>query len=150
MTRIVEQLLDVTRARIGMGIPVTRKRVALRALVDRVLDELRLARPGIDFQARGAEIEGNWDRDRVEQVVANLAGNAAQYGRAGAPIMFDVTSSDGAACMVIHNENRDGPMSPDVLKTVFDPFQRGRAAEHVGGLGLGLYIVQQIVSAVSY
>lgn len=147
MGRIIEQLLDVTRARIGTGIPVSRKRVALRALIDDVLDEIRLARPRIVFTLRGDEVEGNWDRDRLGQVIANLAGNAADYGRPGAAITFDVSLCDGAARLAVHNENRNAPISPELLTTVFDPFQRGRSAGNAEGLGLGLYIVQQIVSA---
>jgi signal transduction histidine kinase len=147
MGRIVEQLLDVTRARIGTGIPVARKRVELRALVHDVLDEIRLARPGIDIQLRGNAIEGSWDRDRIGQVIANLAGNAAQYGREGAPITVEVSSTSDAASLAIHNQNRGAPISPEMLKTVFDPFERGTASGNVDGLGLGLYIVQQIVSA---
>ena len=147
MGKIVELMLDVTRARIGSGIPVVLDRVGLRGLVDDVIDEVRLARPGTQFELRGVETEGNWDADRLEQVVANLVGNAVQYGRPGSPITLEVTASPGSAHFVIHNENRDGPIPREQLEQLFDPFERGRTATGVEGLGLGLYIVDQIVRA---
>ncbi len=146
MNKIIELMLDVTRARIGTGIPVVLDRVGLRGLVDDVIDEIRLAKPGTQFELRGSETEGNWDADRLEQVVANLVGNAVQYGRPGSPITLDITASPGNAHFVIHNQNRNGPIPPERLEHVFDPFERGTATG-VQGLGLGLYIVEQIVRA---
>lgn len=147
MGKIIELMLDVTRARIGTGIPVVLDRVGLRGLVDGVVDEVQLARPGIRFEVRGVETTGNWDADRLEQVVANLVGNAVQYGRPGKPITLDITASPSSARLVIHNENRSGPIPSERLEHVFDPFERGRTATGVEGLGLGLYIVEQIVRA---
>lgn len=87
----------------------------------------------------------NWDRDQLEQVVANLAGNAAQYGREGAPILVEVSSSQDDAQFEIRNENRGEPIPAEMWKTIFDPFERSRTAGSAEGLGLGLYIAQQIV-----
>lgn len=147
MGRIVELLLDVTRARIGSGIPITRRPVALRALVDGVLDEIRTSRPNVVFQVRGDDVNGAWDHARIEQVIGNLASNAAQYGRVGTPITFELSVIDGDANLAVHNQNRGSPIAPEILKTVFDPFERGRSSGNIEGLGLGLYIVNQIVRA---
>jgi sigma-B regulation protein RsbU (phosphoserine phosphatase) len=147
MNHIVAQLLDVTRARIGSGIPIAPRPMLLRELVAAVLDELRLAQPTVQFQLDGSEVEGSWDRDRMGQVVANLAGNAAQYGRPGSAIRVIVSASDGSAHLLIHNENRDQAIPEEKLKLIFDPFERGRTNGVSEGLGLGLYIVQQIVRA---
>jgi signal transduction histidine kinase len=147
MTAIVDQLLDVTRARLGTGIPVERRALRLQPLIAGVLDELRLAYRTTTFELRGDDIEGLWDGDRLGQVVSNLASNAAQYGKVGGPVAVDLASAGGVATIAISNPVRDAPIEPDVLATLFEPFQRGRGSGHPGGLGLGLYIVREIVRA---
>jgi signal transduction histidine kinase len=147
MTKIVEQLLDVTRARLGTGIPVVRCALQLQPLIASVLDELRLAYRTTAFELRGEDVHGTWDGDRLGQVIANLAGNAAQYGKAGGAVVIELSHASGAAVVSIWNPLRGAPIPPDVLDTLFDPFERGRASEHPGGLGLGLYIVREIVRA---
>jgi signal transduction histidine kinase len=112
-----------------------------------VLDELRLAYRTTVFELRGDDVEGAWDGDRLGQVIANLAGNAAQYGKAGGPVTVELAFAHGIATIAISNPIRSAPIPPDVIKTLFDPFQRGRGGEHPGGLGLGLYIVREIVHA---
>ncbi len=147
MTAIVDQLLDVTRARLGTGIPVERRALRLQPLIAGVLDELRLAYRTTTFELRGDDIEGLWDGDRLGQVVSNLASNGAQYGKAGGPVAVDLTSAGGIATIAISNPLRDAPIQQDVLGTLFEPFQRGHGSGHPGGLGLGLYIVREIVRA---
>jgi signal transduction histidine kinase len=147
MTGIVDQLLDVTRARLGTGIPVERHALRLQPLIAGVLDELRLVYRTTAFELRGTDVEGVWDGDRLGQVVSNLASNAVQYGRPGGPVTVDLTCDGGLAIIAVSNPNRDAPIPPGVLEALFDPFQRGRGSEHRDGLGLGLYIVKEIVCA---
>jgi signal transduction histidine kinase/DNA-binding response OmpR family regulator len=147
MTSIVDQLLDVTRARLGTGIPVDRRPLRLRPLIAGMLDELRLAYRGTAFELRGDDIEGVWDGGRLGQVIANLASNAAQYGKAGGPVTMELSSAGDVATIAIRNPIRDAPISSDLLETLFDPFRRGAGSGHPDGLGLGLYIVREIVSA---
>jgi signal transduction histidine kinase/DNA-binding response OmpR family regulator len=149
MTRIVEQLLDMTRARLGQGIPIEPRDVDLLALVKSTVDEAQLAYPSIRFELVEAdEVSGRWDPDRLAQVVSNLLGNAAQYGRKDAPVTVQLDKTDGTVAITVTNALRDKPIPPDQLAVLFDPYRRGRGSEHRrGGLGLGLYIVQQIVQA---
>ncbi|HMG57428.1 MAG TPA: ATP-binding protein, partial [Kofleriaceae bacterium] len=147
MTTIVDQLLDVTRARLGAGIPVERRELRLQPMIANLLDELRLAYPTAAFELRGDDVEGKWDGGRLGQVVSNLASNAAQYGAAGGPVVVELARAGGDAIVAISNPIRGAPIPPDTLETLFDPFQRGRSGEHPGGLGLGLYIVREIVRA---
>lgn len=147
MTTIVDQLLDVTRARLGAGIPVERHAMRLRPLIAGVIDELQLAYPTTTFELRGDDIEGVWDGDRLGQVVSNLASNAAQYGKVGGPVTIEQTCDGGVATIAISNPVRGQPIPPDALAMLFDPFQRGAGREHPDGLGLGLYIVREIVRA---
>lgn len=147
MATIVDQLLDVTRARLGSGIPLVPSETRLRALVSGVFEELRLVHRTTAFEVQGDDIRGFWDAARLGQVVSNLATNAAHYGRAGGPVTATLSQTDAIATLAISNPIRDAPISPDALKTLFAPFERGRSGQHPGGLGLGLYIVQEIVRA---
>ncbi|MGH9886584.1 MAG: sensor histidine kinase, partial [bacterium] len=147
MTTIVDQLLDVTRARLGTGIPIERRALRLQPLIAGVLDELRLVYRTTVFELRGDDIEGAWDGNRLGQVVSNLGSNAALYGKPGGPVLIELAQADGAATIAISNPIRDAPIPDGVLQTLFDPFQRGRGREHPGGLGLGLHIVREIVRA---
>jgi signal transduction histidine kinase/DNA-binding response OmpR family regulator len=149
MTRMVEQLLDVTRARLGTGIPVARREVELGSLVTTVADELALAYPKARIELGELEpISGTWDPDRIAQVVSNLLSNAIQYGRPDAPIVVRVGTSPTAATIAITNQVREGPIAADQLATLFEPYRRGSERNHqAGGLGLGLYIVRELVRA---
>src|SRR5205085_6227526 len=89
---------------------------------------------------------GNWDGERLAQVVSNLLGNALQHGAATGVVrvVIDGTRTDA---VLIRVEN-SGTIPPDLLPQLFDPFRRAqRQAGRTEGLGLGLYIVQQIVLA---
>jgi signal transduction histidine kinase len=149
MSRIVDQLLDVTRASLGAGIQIQPGRVELVPLIESVVDEVRSVHPTASVKLRTAEpIIGNWDPERLAQVVSNIASNAAHYGKPGAPILIDVNSDGDQARIGIHNTNRGAPISPTVLATLFDPHRRGSESHrNSAGLGLGLYIVKQIVEA---
>jgi phosphoserine phosphatase RsbU/P len=149
MTNIVDQLLDVTRARLGDGIPIARWRCALVPVVQGVLDELTLAHPRARFElVATTDVEGEWDADRLSQVVSNLASNAAQYGRPDAPVRVEVSASEHEAAIVVANQIREEPIPPERLGSLFEPYKRGGGRQHHSqGLGLGLYIAREIVRA---
>ncbi len=81
MSRMIEDMLDMARARLAGGIPLKREAADLGALVDRVVGEIQAAYPDrrIDVQKAG-DLSGNWDGERLAQVVSNLLGNALQHG----------------------------------------------------------------------
>jgi signal transduction histidine kinase len=147
MARLVEDLLDLTRARLAGGIPIVRAHTDLGMLVQRVVQEQHGAHPEarIDVTTAG-DLTGDWDSERLAQVVSNLLGNALQHGVAGEPVRvrLDGTRADSVMVAV----SNAGEIAPDVLPRLFDPFRRsvpGSGRPH--GLGLGLYIAQQIVLA---
>jgi signal transduction histidine kinase len=74
--------------------------------------------------------------------------NAIQYGRPDAPIVVRVGTSPTVATIAITNQVREGPIAADQLATLFEPYRRGSERTHqAGGLGLGLYIVRELVRA---
>ncbi len=151
MSRMIEDMLDMARARLAGGIPLKREAADLGALVDRVVGEIQAAYPDrrIDVQKAG-ELNGNWDGERLAQVVSNLLGNALQHGDEGeggdhaVNVNLEGTGPQAVEISVANS----GTIPADLLPQLFDPFrgaqrQTGRAE----GLGLGLYIVHQIVQA---
>jgi signal transduction histidine kinase len=141
MARLIEQLLDVARARLQGGIPILPAESDLGEIARTVLGELDPAAAGrVELRLAGDQ-HGTWDRDRISQVLSHLIGNAVQHGTAGAPIVIAVDGDDERVAIEIRS---GGAIPPASLPTLFDPFTRaengrGRAA------GLGLYIVDQIV-----
>lgn len=147
MARMIEQLLDFTRARAGGGIPLDPTEMDLGALGRQVLDEIEDANPDRTLEVEmSGDLEGTWDADRLAQVISNLAGNAMQHGAPGVPVRVAFDGRDaGAVVMRFQNE---GAIRPEVLARIFEPFRSSeQRRERSKGLGLGLYITHQIVLA---
>jgi signal transduction histidine kinase len=147
MGRMIEDMLDLARARLAGGIPLKRESLELGTLIERVVREHQTIAPTrrIDLHREGT-LWGDWDADRLAQVASNLIGNALQYGEADSPIEVRVDGT-GEASVVLAVAN-GGRIAPEVLPHIFDPFRGSRQESgRTEGLGLGLYIVQQIVLA---
>ncbi|MCY1018917.1 PAS domain S-box protein [Pyxidicoccus sp. MSG2] len=149
MRRMISELLDFTRGRLGGGIPIQRAVGDVRAVVRQGVEELEAAFPerSLRIQVGPGRYEGQWDADRLLQVVSNLGGNALQYGPPELPVTFLLADAGDAVVLEVHNGGE--PIAPEMLPRLFDPFRRGTSAGHAGGtgagLGLGLYIVEQVV-----
>jgi sigma-B regulation protein RsbU (phosphoserine phosphatase) len=147
-TRLIDQLLDLTRSRLGGGIPIDPTRFDMRDVCGQVVGETELTNPDrllrVDTQG---DTNGVWDRDRLYQLLANLVGNAVKHGEPRSPI--DLRMHGEETEVVIEVTNRGEPIAPAILPFIFDAFRKGRtvhpSATH--GLGLGLFIAQQIVHA---
>ncbi|HTB75433.1 MAG TPA: ATP-binding protein, partial [Polyangiaceae bacterium] len=88
---------------------------------------------------------GEWDRDRLLQVFSNLVGNALHHGSEGAPV---VIRCDGVAPELVDVSIHNGGVVPaEVLPVMFEPFRGNARYQRTRGLGLGLFITQQIVHA---
>jgi PAS domain S-box-containing protein len=145
-SRMIRDLLDFNQARMR-GIPVHLEPLDFHAQVRRVLKEVRLAHPGrhITFHASG-EGGGEWDGDRLAQVVTNLVGNALQHSPPRTPVRVCTRGEAAHVLLEVHNEGP--PIPPEVMSNLFKPYQRGAGAgASPGSLGLGLFISRQIVLA---
>jgi signal transduction histidine kinase/PAS domain-containing protein len=146
MSRMIAQLLDLARVRVT-GLQLRRRDLDLAELCQLVLDELRQGKPGsrIELGTVGP-LRGRWDGDRLAQVISNLAGNALEHGEPGAAVRVQLDGRDPDR-VALQVENR-GAIDGDVLPTLFDPFRGARhRRENTRGLGLGLYISKEIVTA---
>jgi two-component system sensor histidine kinase/response regulator len=147
MHQLIEDLLDVARARLGGGIPLRPSECDVGQVAQRIVDERLIDEPrdGVRFQ-RDGNLVGRWDAERLGQVISNLVGNALQHGTTDEPIRIQLDGRDPhTVSMAVAN---GGAIPPKLLPHLFDPFRAGREPSgREGGLGLGLYIVQQIVLA---
>jgi len=147
MTRMIDDMLDLARARLAGGIPLRVSDSDLGESVQRVVREYETAFPDrhIVVQHHG-DLTGAWDAERLAQVASNLIGNALQHGAADGAVEVTLDGSDPAA--LIMSVGNVGSVPPRVLPHLFEPVQGGqREPGQNQGLGLGLYIVQQIVQA---
>jgi sigma-B regulation protein RsbU (phosphoserine phosphatase) len=111
-------------------------------LCEEIVGDFRSSHPerGIDLSCSG-DLEGEWDRDRLYQALSNLIGNALKHG-AGT---VEVRAMDAGSTVRIAVHNEGPPIPTEVLPVIFRPFERSPLDRT--GLGLGLYIVQEIVKA---
>lgn len=146
LARLVDELLDVSRISAGR-LQLDVDRVDLVALVREVLarheDEARRAGSSVVLAAT-SEVIGVWDRMRIEQVLTNLVTNAIKYGE-GKPIEVGVDATDTLARIRVCDHGLG--IDADDQARIFARFERAVSQRSYGGLGLGLWIVRQIVEA---
>jgi two-component system, sensor histidine kinase and response regulator len=145
MARMVNDMMDLSRARLAGGIPIHPSPTDVAAVARRVLGEVRSGAPDavVELVGRG-DLSGHWDTERLAQVLSNLVSNALEHGRAGGPVLVELDGTDAAYLRL--SVSNDGEIDASLRNRLFDPFRttRGKSGQ---GLGLGLYIVQQIARA---
>lgn len=149
--KIVENLLDFARARVGSGIPVDRVDDNLTATCESIVREVSLLHPdrSVVFQP-DERIVGKFDNSRMEQVFCNLIENAIKHGLGTSPVTVSQQLEGDHVVFSIHNEGE--PIRAEDAERIFNPMMRHSqfAAGERGpraGLGLGLFISQEIVTA---
>jgi signal transduction histidine kinase len=147
MARMIEQLLDFTRIRIGGGMPMVHTTVDLADLARHVVSDLSSELSNrIDVEVRGNS-NGQFDGDRMWQAFSNLIINAFEHGSAAGrvSVVIDGSASDKLGVKVISA----GAIPSELVPVIFDPFRRhhARPRDRKQGLGLGLYIVREIIGA---
>jgi signal transduction histidine kinase len=145
MASMIDELYDLSRCRLDGGLALKRRTVELSPAVKRVVDEHRLSAPvPIEYHEEGSA-NAHCDDVRMTQMISNLIGNAVKHGTPGAPVRVRLTVTDEKVEIAVHNE---GVIAEDVRKSLFHPFvSSSRKGAGKDGLGLGLYIVEQIVRA---
>jgi signal transduction histidine kinase len=143
MSAMIRDILDYTRGQLGGGIPLKRQPTDLAVLSQLVVDEIRAGYPAvrIEFEAAG-KLTGEWDPARIEQALSNLIANAVQHG--GEDVKL-VASGEDRDQVVVTVRNGGQPIPGEHLATLFDAFKKGDGGP--AGLGLGLFIVREIVQA---
>jgi PAS domain S-box-containing protein len=140
--RLVSDLLDVSRITAGK-LTLHRESLDLAEVAREVVERYSgISRSRIALQTQSAP--GHWDRARLEQVATNLLANAIKYGE-GKAIDVLVEPKDGVAVLVVRD--RGIGIAAQDAERIFGRFERATSASSYGGLGLGLYIAQQITAA---
>lgn len=145
INRLINDMLDVSRIRSGK-LSLHPELVNICDIVHEVVEHFRSIPTfsRIDIRETSPkEIVGVWDRNRVEQIVINLLSNALKYGERK-PV--DVSLKEYDSRVILTVEDRGFGISPQDQKRIFQRFERAAASESISGLGLGLYIVKEIVT----
>jgi signal transduction histidine kinase len=146
LVTLMNKLLDVSRVRSGKLDP-SREEFDLSVAMEELIEQC-----APDFEAAGCEpqveiepgIVGCWDRLRIEQVVLNLISNALKYAP-GSPVRFALKREEGNAVLSVRDRGIGIPLNQQ--ERIFDPFERIVDCREVTGLGLGLFIAKEIVTA---
>lgn len=149
--RLVSDLIDFAATGLGSAMPLSPAPMDLERLTHEVVCEIQMAHPArrIVTEVLGDAILVG-DASRLRQVVSNLLGNAIQHGAPEEPIVVTLGSLGADSSIQLSVRNSGSPIPADVLPNIFDPLVRGRASDQPrqrGSIGLGLYIVREIVAA---
>jgi signal transduction histidine kinase len=143
MAALVDDVVDFTRGRMGSGIPMNLREAEVGGTLEQVVDEMRGLYPQRAIEATIAPgLLLRCDPERIAQLLSNLLKNALVHGSDQAPVQVVAAVIGGEFVLSVANEGRELPQA--VIDGLFKPYWR--AASHSGseGLGLGLYIVDQI------
>ncbi|HEX3902640.1 MAG TPA: ATP-binding protein [Polyangia bacterium] len=147
LNHLIDELLDVSRLAAGR-LELQIEEVDLAEVVAdvraRLADEAQRRGCALDVRAIGKTI-GSWDASRLDQVITNLLSNAIKYG-AGKPIQINIDAAGDRVLLAIHDHGLGIP--PEDQDRIFHRFERAASSRNYAGIGLGLWIVKQIVDAL--
>jgi signal transduction histidine kinase len=153
MSRLISNLLDFTRTRLGQSLPVKKEEIDLAQISRQTVAELAAAhqKSTIDLSCPES-LRGTFDATRINQMLSNLIGNAIQHGAHSQPVTVAVSLESDHVVFQVHNEG--APIPESTLHTIFDFTPRRRKEDkeptnNFSHLGLGLFVVKKIVVAHS-
>ena len=147
MASLVDDVMDFTRGRMGSGIRLKlRRHDSVHLTLEQVIDEMRGLHPERVIAASIPDLLClDCDPERLAQLLSNLLANALVHGNAGTPVHIDARHEDGKFVLSVSNEGQELP--PEVIAQLFKPYWRATSRPGSEGLGLGLYIIDQIARA---
>jgi signal transduction histidine kinase len=152
MNRLITDLLEYTRTRLGAGIPIDRTACDLGPVSESSIEDIRAGNPEQQFVHRmSGDLNLPADAARMQQALSNLLSNAVQHGNRLAPVTLTVDGEQDAVVMKVSNAGV--PIPSDALQTIFEPLVQAPNASSEAhersktSLGLGLFIVREIVLA---
>ena len=148
MHRIIMQVLEFTRARMGGGFVLERTFTDLGAVARRIAGELHLATGCKIEVAELGDVRGSWDGELLGEALSNVAGNAVEHATPGTHV--DIRVAGRGAWVFTSITNRGETIPVELRAHIFDPFRGAEvdaSRRATGSLGLGLYIASEIVRA---
>ena len=147
MSRLISQVMDMSRIEGGVGFGLVRARVDFGTVIAESVDEALAGYPDVEYQvAVRRDVMVDADADRLAQVVGNLLGNARSHGQLGEPIVVTLSAEDGAALFDVSNVAE--PIDEATVQALYKPFKQASLENprNRGGMGLGLYIAERIIA----
>ena len=147
MSRLIDNVLDFARGRLGGGLTLQRKpNEPIGQILNQIVAELRSSHLDRTIETKFDLTEtANCDGQRIGQLFSNLLGNAITHGSPDKPIVVRAKTSQGTFELSVVNAG--DPIPPSAMKQLFHPFYRGTVKQSLQGLGLGLYIASEIARA---
>lgn len=148
---VIEHVVDFTRAQSEGVMPINPKAGNLVTQFSKIVEETRVRNPNsILLLESTGNFDGSWDEGRMGQLLSNLLANAISYGARGEPVTVRMWETREDVFFSVHNSGH--PILEEDQQRIFRPLIRGSVADKLerrepGGLGLGLYICQEIVRA---
>jgi signal transduction histidine kinase len=153
MSKLIDNLLDFTRTRLGQPLPVKQDEIDLAPVCRQTIAEFAAAHPERTIDLTCPEsLRGTFDSTRISQMLSNLIGNAIQHGAPSRPVTVTVSLKSDRIVFRVHNHG--SPIPESALQTIFDLTPRRRKKDkkptnEFSHLGIGLFIVKKIVEAHS-
>lgn len=149
MEALLHDLTDFNRTKLGLGISVSRDHVDLGEIFAREVEQMQTVHPShpLEFVCKG-DVCGNWDGNRLRQVLGNLLANAVRYGADDGKV--HVLLEGESDVVVLEVRNKGVAIEPETFNLMFEPLVRGEKdadKDEEAGLGLGLYISREIARA---
>lgn len=151
MMRLIRDVLDFTRARLGGGLAVDPKPADMKIICRFVAEEQSLASSAPVVWKTDGDVAGTWDSDRIVEALSNIVGNAIQHATRGTAVTLEAHDEQEVVVVTVTNEGP--PIPPEIVPYIFEPFRRAEPAGQLPPptesthLGLGLYIASQIVQS---
>ena len=149
--RLTTDLLEYARSRLGPGIPVERSDCDLREICEEAIDALKAAHPGqAVITVYSGDLNARFDVVRLHQALGNLLNNAVQHGDTSRPISVSARRESKELVFAITNHGQ--PIPEDAFARIFEPLvrlppERDESFEQRSRVGLGLFIVKQIIES---
>jgi signal transduction histidine kinase len=145
--KMLSDLLDVTRTRLGGGLPIEPKPMDLSRTAKHVTQEAHAFHPTrtVLFTATG-DCRGIWDENRLHQLLSNLVENAIRHGASEKPVKVEAVGKPDEVQIAVHNDG--APILQSEIRRIFEPMMQAEdGPKRAEGLGLGLYIARAIITA---
>ena len=144
---LVDNVMDFARGKLGQGLAIDRvPECSLAPVLEQVVGEMRTIFPDREFTLTvDAPHPVDCDADRLGQLASNLLSNAVTHGAADHPIRLSARTTEDT--LEIEVANAGPPIPEEARKQLFEPFVRGDFSQSQNGLGLGLFIVNEVAKA---
>ena len=144
--RLMNDLSILVRSRMRVQLPLTKTSADLGEICEQTLEEVKLSHGNADFELETiGDVSGTWDRERLGQAIFNLVVNAVIHASAK---HVHITAEGEGPDVVLRVTNQGVPIPAEMQDSIFDPFVStpSSSARTKTGLGLGLFIVREIVN----